>query len=191
MKSLLAASAAIALLAGTPAIAAQSGTAAGNAAATTTSPGNGAQQQATTAQGFVEKAGQSNLFEIKSSRLALDKTKNQQVRDFAQRMIDDHQQAGQKLKSTLSDAQLRVAPPQQLDQEHASMLEKLQSLRGADFDRTYVKMQTQGHEKTIALFEFYAQNGDNADLRQFASNLLPTLQQHYEMIQSIGANSQS
>src|SRR3954465_10111171 len=89
---------------------------------------------------FVNKVANSNMFEIQSSQLAPGKTQNARLRDFAQRMIADHTQAGDKLKGA---AQGQTVPTA-LDQEHAQMLQKLQQAQANDFDRQYVSMQLEG-----------------------------------------------
>src|SRR3954471_13427441 len=130
---------------------------------------------------FVNKAANSNMFEIQSSQLALNKVQDKRLRDFAQRMITDHTQATEKLKAA---AQGQTVPTT-LDQEHAQLLQKIQQAQGEDFNRQYVQLQLEGHQKTVALFESYAQNGDNAQLKQFAQQTLPTLREHLQQITQI------
>jgi Predicted outer membrane protein len=135
----------------------------------------------TAAAQFVTQAANSNMFEIQSSQLALNKTKDNRIQDFAQQMIKDHTEAGEKLKAAAQDQTVPTA----LDQEHAQMLQKLQQVSGNDFDRSYVQMQLDGHQKAVALFESYGQNGDNAQLKQFAEQTTPTLRQHLQHITDI------
>lgn len=134
-----------------------------------------------TAAQFVTQAANSNMFEIQSSQLALNKTKDNRIQDFAQQMIKDHTAAGDKLKAAAQDQTVPTA----LDQEHAQMLQKLEQVSGNDFNRSYVQMQLDGHQKAVALFESYGQNGDNAQLKQFAEQTAPTLRQHLQHITDI------
>jgi predicted outer membrane protein/sporulation protein YlmC with PRC-barrel domain len=137
------------------------------------------------AQQFVEQAAISNQFEIESSQLALDAAENQEIRDFAQRMVDDHSNAGEQLKSTVESAGLELTVPEELDQEHADKLAQLQSATGADFDQQYAQMQVEAHDKAVELFSSYAERGDEEALKEFAADTLPTLQEHKEQIESI------
>src|SRR4051795_4576810 len=130
---------------------------------------------------FVNKAANSDMFEVQSSQLALTKTQDNRLREFAQRMVKDHTQAGDKLKAATQGQTI----PTSLDQEHAQMLQKLQQAQGDEFSRQYVQMQVDGHQKTVALFESYAQNGDNAQLKQFAQQTAPTLREHLQQITQI------
>jgi putative membrane protein len=137
------------------------------------------------AEQFVTKATNANMFEIQSSQLALEKSKNKDIQHFAQMIIDDHKKAGSELKSVLSDADANVKAPQKLDQEHAKKLDQLKSAAGTDFDKSYVQMQTDGHEQAVELFQSYSQNGDNSALKSWAGKTLPTLEKHLQMVEAI------
>jgi putative membrane protein len=137
--------------------------------------------QATSAADFVNKAAASNLFEIQSSQLALQKSQNNRVREFAQRMVQDHTAAGDRLKAAAQAQNVR----DNLDQQHASALQQLQGASGADFDRRYVQHQLTGHEETVGLFDHFAQNGDHPQLKQFAQQTLPSLREHLQMAQQL------
>ena len=106
---------------------------------------------------FVKNASIGNEFEIESSQLALTKSQSQPVKDFAQQMIDDHGKAGQTLMATLPKSS--VSPDvatKTLDSKHQHMLDKLNGLSGADFDKKYISEQTDAHKETISLFQKYA-----------------------------------
>ncbi len=161
---------------------AQSQTPAGGSQST--QQGASAQSQQISAADFVSQAAASNQFEIQSSQIAQQKSQNDQVKQFAQRMIQDHTAAGDRLRSTVQGIQ-GVTMPSNLDQRHQQMVQMLQNASGAGFDRNYVQMQVSGHRDTANLFERYAQNGDNEQLKQFAQQTLPTLRQHLQSIEQI------
>jgi putative membrane protein len=137
------------------------------------------------AQEFVDKAAVSNQFEIESSKVALEAAESPQVKDFAQKMVDDHTKAGEDLKAAVGNAGAELMVPAELDKEHADKLAQLQSLSGAEFDQQYVEMQTAAHDQAVELFSSYAEDGDNEALKEFAANTLPTLQEHKDQIHSI------
>ena len=64
------------------------------------------------------------------------------------------------------------------DQRHQQKLDQLQKLSGKPFDEAYNKDEVQNHESTITLLQQYAQNGDNSDLKQWASKVLLEMKQH-------------
>jgi len=137
--------------------------------------------QNVSAADFVNQAANSDMFEIQSSQLAVNKAQDGKVHDFAQRMINDHTQASEKLKAAAKGQTV----PTSLDQEHAQKLQQLQQAPANDLTRSYVQMQLEGHQKAVSLFENYAQHGDNSDLKQFAQGTLPTLREHLQMVSQL------
>lgn len=134
------------------------------------------------AQDFVDKAAAGGRFEVDSSKIAQDKVTDQKVKEFAQKMIDDHNAANAKLESIAGEQKLQL--PVDLDAPHKSELQKLQDAT-APLDQPYVEMQRSAHADAVSLFEQYAKDGDNAPLKAFAQETLPTLKMHKEMIEKI------
>lgn len=139
---------------------------------------------ADTAQGFVNKAAIGGMFEVESSNVALGKTGGQNVKAFAQKMIDDHSAANAKLAIIAAEQQLQV--PTALDAEHKGKLDVLNSATD-QVDGPYVEMQRDAHADAITLFASYAQVGDNATLKTFAAETLPTLKMHQEMVDAMAS----
>jgi len=175
LKSSVSAAALIAALLVTPALAQTSSSPSAPANPTATA------RPAVSADQFVNQAANSGMFEVQSSQAAETKSQDQKIRDFAQRMVQDHTKANEQLKSAAGNHTV----PTSLDQEHSSMLQQLQQASGADFNRKYVQMQYDGHEKAVQLFDSYSRSGDDNSLKQFASQTLPTLRTHLQMITQI------
>ncbi|MBD2356137.1 DUF4142 domain-containing protein [Tolypothrix sp. FACHB-123] len=132
---------------------------------------------------FINQAAQSDLTEIQTSQLALQKSQNTAVRNFAQQMIKHHTASSQKLAAI---AQAKgVTLPTELDSQNQALLTKLQGLSGSNFDQAYMQLQTQAHQKTLAEYQNYLQTGLDADLRVFASGIAPVVKQHLEMAQKM------
>ncbi|WP_274425185.1 DUF4142 domain-containing protein [Chelativorans sp. YIM 93263] len=135
-----------------------------------------------TPQEFAMMAAQSNMFEIESSRVALEKAQQDAVREFAQRMVDDHTMASQQMmQAAQADAVTDV--PQTLDARHQEMLTQLQNAAPEQFDSQYLQMQLAAHQEAVALFEGYAQQ--EGALADFAETTVPTLQEHLSMVQDL------
>ena len=128
------------------------------------------------AQTFVNTATVSNLFEIQ--QLALSNSTSDEVKSFAQHMIDDHSKAADEMKAIATQEGLAV--PAELDQPTADKLAQLQAVSGEQFDLLYIQLQTAAHAEAVALFAGYANGGDNEALKAFAAQTLPVLEQHYE-----------
>ena len=136
-------------------------------------------------QDFVTLAAQSDMLEIESSKLALQKSDNDKTKTFAQKMIDDHTKPSTELKGLVSSGKVKVSAPTALDKTHQEKLDKLTKLQGKDFTKQYDDMQVSAHKDAVSLFERYGKDGDNADLKAFANQTLPHLQEHLKMAQSL------
>jgi putative membrane protein len=132
---------------------------------------------ATDAAGYIAKAGAGDLFEIESSQVALDKSKNQKVREFAQMMIDQHRKSTARVKAAAGEAGLAVPPPQ-LMPDQKMMLEEIKAADADAFDDIYLKHQKTAHDAALALHEGYAESGDTPALRQAAAEIAQVVRQH-------------
>ena len=131
----------------------------------------------TSTQDFVTKVAVSDMFEIQSSKLAAQKG-NENIRAFAQQMITDHTKTTNELKGLVGKAKAKL--PSGLDAEHQKKLDQLQKLSADQFNATYASMQVQAHEEAVKLFEAYASNGDDAQLKAWAGKTLPALKEHLQ-----------
>ncbi|SMH57784.1 DUF4142 domain-containing protein [Azospirillum agricola] len=130
---------------------------------------------------FLEKAAISDQFEIQAGRLAADKAQNADVKAFGRRMAEDHGKTAEAMKAL---AQRKAATlPTQLDAEHRQKLDRLNGLSGAAFDSAYVQGQIEAHRTAVALFDRQIEQGQDIDLKRFAQQTLPTLQEHLNHIQ--------
>ena len=127
-------------------------------------------------QAFAEAAASSNMFEIESSELALERATNDDVRAFAEQMVADHTLAGENMKvAAEADG---IEPPAAMMAKEQAKLEELQSSEGEAFDEAYLAAQTGAHEEAVALFEAFSTQEEESALRDFAAETLPTLQTH-------------
>jgi putative membrane protein len=141
---------------------------------------------ADTAQDFVNKAAVGGMFEVESSQIAVSKTKDQTIKGFAEQMISDHGAANAKLKTIAGEQKLEL--PAGLDAKHKSNVDALNSAKDP-VDASYVQMQREAHSEAVALFESYSEGGENAPLKAFATETLPTLKMHQEMVEKIAAGA--
>ena len=147
---------------------------------------NGFAGTATKADSFMMKAAMTDMLEIMSSQTALQKSSNEEVRRFAQMMIDDHTRTSEELK-TLA-ASKNVTLPTGVSSKQQAMMSKLNgAAAGMDFDREYMKMQVKAHEDAVKLFQKQANDTDaeDADAKAFAAKHLPALQGHLTMARTM------
>ncbi|WP_230533307.1 DUF4142 domain-containing protein [Microvirga roseola] len=132
---------------------------------------------------FVPTAVSSNLFEIRSSQLALRRSRDPQVRRFAQQMIRDHNLATRRMVAVMRRAGL-PRPPLALNARHQEMLASLTA--APNFDAAYLGAQTVAHQEAVGLFSAYARTGDNPALVEFAGATVPVLEMHLNEVQALG-----
>jgi putative membrane protein len=135
---------------------------------------------------FAMKAAQGGMAEVQLGQLAAQKASNPDVKAFGQQMVDDHGKANDQLKSVASQENMTL--PSTLDTKDQALLTKLQGLSGADFDRAYVKAMVKDHQEDVKEFQREADKGKDPQIKNFASQTLPVLQQHLSKIQSIESN---
>jgi len=146
------------------------GSAAGLFSATALSPSD---------QIFAKKAAQGGMAEVQLGQLAVTKASSQKVKDFGQKMVDDHSKANDQLKSIAG--QNNVTLPTSLSPKDKQLVNRLSGLSGADFDKAYMSAMVKDHQMDISQFEAEASSGRNTDLKSFASNTLPTLKEHLSL----------
>jgi putative membrane protein len=137
----------------------------------------------------------ANQIDIDHAKLALSKSKNKEVRDFAQQMVTDHE-ALQKSVSDLG-AKLNVTPAdsdtsKSLKQQAQQTTEKLNGLSGRAFDKAYVDDEIAYHQAVInAASSVLIPNAQNAELKSALQNAAPLFQGHLEHAQRVQANLES
>lgn len=124
---------------------------------------------------FFKEAAIGGMTEVKAGQLAEEKGTTDEVKAFGKKMVDDHTEAGDKLK-TLA-ATKSVALPMDLDAEHKATIAKLNAASGPAFDTAFEQAMVKGHKATIAVFETASKSKD-ADVASFATTTLPTLKEH-------------
>ena len=130
---------------------------------------------------FVKEASAGGLAEVQLGQLAEQKAQNQAVKDFGQRMVSDHSKANQELKAVATSEAMPVSTS--LSPSDAALKSKLEALSGATFDKAYMSAMVKDHKNDIAAFKKEASSGKDAKIRRFASETLPTLQDHLSMAQ--------
>jgi putative membrane protein len=130
---------------------------------------------------FWAEAAQGGMAEVELAKLAVQKAQNAEVKKFAQMMITDHSKANEELKALA--ATKKVILPTDIG-SHKSDLDDLGKLSGAEFDKKYVEMMVEDHEKDVSFFESKTSSSD-ADIKAFTTKTLPTLKKHLEAIKDI------
>lgn len=134
---------------------------------------------------FAMEAASGGMTEVQLGQMAKDKGSSQAVKDFGQKMVDDHGKANDELKQIAASKNMTL--PTSPNAKDQATITKLSSLSGAAFDRAYVKDMVMDHKKDIAAFQKESTTGKDSDIKAFAAKTLPTLQEHQKMIDDIAA----
>lgn len=137
------------------------------------------------AKPYVTAAAKSDMYEIESSKLALQKSQNPAVKRFAQMMIDHHQKTTAATMAAARKAGMTPPPPPPMDPRTTASMNELKSASGANFDRMYLGQQVPAHQAALDLHKSYAANGDQAALRASAKAAVPIVQQHLTAAQAL------
>ena len=137
-----------------------------------------------TTQDFVKEAANSDMFEIAAAQIAQQKG-NAEEKKFAGQMINDHGKTSSDLKGLVTSGDVKAEVPTVLDSAYQKKLDTLRNTEPSNFASEYDSMQVNAHKDAVSLFERYSKSGDNPKLKDWAGNMLPTLQHHLEMAQAI------
>jgi putative membrane protein len=126
--------------------------------------------------------------EVIFGKLAAERAHATAVKQFAERMVQDHTHAGDTLMSLAKAA--AVPLPEGLDRDHRAVQGELNTLNGAAFDDAYIRGQITDHQQTVQLLEFEVGSGQDPALKQFAIQTLPLVMRHLQMAQAIAAETE-
>ena len=147
------------------------------------SSASGSSQLSAADQAFVKKAAQGGMAEVELGKLATQKASSEDVKKFGQRMVDDHTKANDQLKQIAGNK--GVTLPTDLDSKDQALKDRLSKLDGEKFDQAYMKNMVRDHTKDVSEFRKESTSGKDSDLKSFASQTLPTLEDHLKEAKNI------
>src|SRR2546423_10499627 len=132
---------------------------------------------------FMKEAATGGMAEVELGRLAARKGKSARVRSFGNRMVRDHSKANVQLKALAR--RKHVTLPTMLTAEQKTEKASLSKLSRAEFDREYMRMMVEDHDKDVAAFQQKSSDAGDMDLKAWVTKTLPTLQEHQRMAHEI------
>ncbi len=132
------------------------------------------------AQGFVTALATGDLYEIESSRMALQRQTSPGVNEMAQMLEREHSQSSAQLKTAAAQAGLKV--PAALNPEKQTLIDDLKAAQGAAFDQAFLNQQRLQHAKTLMIIQNYQAAGDNEALKQLAASLQKKIEFHLDRL---------
>lgn len=132
---------------------------------------------------FMVKAAAGGMFEVELGKLAQTNAAKKGVRDFGAMMVRDHGQGDTKIRSLATGKQIVL--PMELSNDQKKEWGDLSKKHGMEFDRAYISLMVKDHKEDIDEFNKAAKDANDVDIRSFAQNTLPMLQQHLDSAQSL------
>ena len=137
----------------------------------------GSMAMPTTASAYMEMAHSSDMFEVQSSQLALQMSRNPAVRSFAQMMINDHTRMMNEMMAMAGPMGMNMASMPMMP-KHSAMLQRLRSASAANFDMMYKREQVMAHQEALMMHRTYAARGENPALKATAARAAPMIEMH-------------
>jgi putative membrane protein len=134
---------------------------------------------------FMNAVAMDGMAEVELGRMAAQKAKDPEVKQFAQRMVADHSKAAAELKQLANNK--NVTLPADINSEQKADMDRLSKLTGANFDREYMSLMSAAHDKAVEAFEAETRDGSDSDVKTWATKILPTLKEHQTRASDIAA----
>jgi putative membrane protein len=128
---------------------------------------------------FIRQAAIGGRAEVELGKLAQQKGNSEVVRNFGERMMNDHSKANDQLMPLAKDADASI--PKEPAPEHKHIRDELNKASGKVFDLAYLASQIQDHQKTVNLLLWEISFGQSAALTKYAADTLPTVMEHLEI----------
>jgi putative membrane protein len=132
---------------------------------------------------FVAAATSAGMLEVQLGHYAVQNASSDDVKRFGQHMVDDHTQANTELN--IIAARLRMDAPKDLNKHDQNVLDRIEKTSGPEFDKEYVAQMVKDHEDAVDLFTEEANDGNNTEIKGFAQQTLPMLQNHLQMAKDL------
>jgi len=150
-------------------------------------PGTAPTSQQFGDQAFVTKALAGGEAEVELGQLAQQKSQSNDVKQFAQKMVADHSQMGDKWFKPIAK-NIGVSVPKGPDKKDKKLIAKLQTLSGQDFDNQYIQAMLKDHKQDLKEFKEEAQTTQDPNVKQAAQQGATVIQQHLQMIEQVAKN---
>lgn len=137
---------------------------------------------------FVDAVAGANLFEIAEGNLALQRSSNAKVKDYASAMIAAHTKLTASLQAAIDASGQTLEAPTDMSDDLQTKLAALKSTAAAGFDKAYIADQIAAHQSAVRAMHTYAKRGDAAGFKTFAADTAPIVEEHLARAQALQAS---
>jgi len=132
---------------------------------------------------FAVSAADAGMMEVQLATLALSNGSSAKVKEFAQKMLEDHKKANDELKALAQKKNISL--PAALSEEKQKKYDDMSKKKGPDFDKEYCDQMVKDHKDVVDMFEKARDGAEDAEIKAWASEKLPTLQHHLTMAEQM------
>lgn len=132
---------------------------------------------------FVINTAEKGIMEVQIAQLAISRSKNAQIIDLSKMLEADHTALNNELTKTAASKNITI--PQAMSDKSAEQFKDLNAKMGADFDKEYLKILVDNHESSIDAFKKEAENGNDLEIKAWASTKIAALQAHYDKAKAL------
>jgi putative membrane protein len=132
---------------------------------------------------LIVQAAQDNLFDIQAGQLASRNATNASVKQFGQRMVQDHTEAARRLQQVAS--QRNITLPIEMGVQNRAVFDQLSGLSGAQFDQAYMNEVVNGYQKDLNLLRNQAERGKDPELKTLAARYVPAVEERLQAAQNL------
>ncbi len=136
---------------------------------------------------FLIKSAHAGMAEVKMAELAAERASSEEVKEYARHILEDHQKANERVKDIAS--QQGITLPSDMDAKQKAAYDRLSKLSGEEFDRAFTREMVRDHKQDVSEFRRASKTARNPEVKEFASNTLPTLQQHLKRAQELSGGT--
>ena len=132
---------------------------------------------------FVKHEAAAGGAVVKIAGLGVKKAENADIKAFAEMLVTDHTKANEELKALATTKGVEISDV--IDPKHASAFQKLEKYSGAEFDKNFISDIVSAHKKCVSNFEAASTDSKDADVKAWASKMLPALKAHLEKAETL------
>lgn len=134
---------------------------------------------------FLKKAAAGNMTEVAMGKMALTRTSNDDVKAFAQKMVDDHTAMENDVEGLAKG--MNVTLPTAVPKSEEKTISKMEALKGDAFDKAYASAMVKAHKKDLSEFRSEIASTQNAQIKDLATKGADTIANHLKMAEEMNA----
>ncbi|MBS1798882.1 MAG: DUF4142 domain-containing protein [Acidobacteria bacterium] len=136
---------------------------------------------------FLRKVTENGLAQVQLGKLASEKASSQDVKDYGQKMADDHAKLNTSMATIADSIGMRL--PKSLNKADQAQYAKLSALSGEAFDKEYLTCMIRGHHEDMREFRIESQTTTDPDLKAEVDKAQKVIHEHLALARKLAADN--